>query len=437
MRSLLPYAVAVPSLLLCRPGRGFQLPRAPRSRPPPPPSRLGSAVAEGAAEATPPPIAAPAPDPDPDAAAAAPAAPDLRAYAAGYKTAFRELPCARVGVVAGADDGASPLPPDLAGTYYKAGPAMFSAGSLPPPRNSLVKPKGPPVPDGADPGRMVAHPFEGDGAVLAVTFHGGRAGEEGHEDADRVAVAAEDAGSATARFRYVRTNAFTNERKKGKRLYSGMDGTRDGGGPGSGLPLPFLRHHLLPGLNKARKNTSNTRAFYFGSRLVTLWAGGLPYKLDALALSTEGRTQLGGAVPNEEAALGAAARVDPVRNRALFFGVEEAPGASTLRLYEFNARFRPIEERGGVVSAKLPGLALVYDFAATDGHALFVQPRLRVNAMQYLLSKEPGKCVELEEAPAVSLGRGRPGGHPRPRLGGGRGRSLRVPLRGSARATAV
>lgn len=181
-----------------------------------------------------------------------PSEPDMQAYSNGYKTAFNEISCAL------AEPSFGSLPNDLVGTYYRCGPAMFSAGSLPPPANSLVKPKQPPVPDGQDPSRMVLHPFDGDGAVLAITFHGDKKKGEDTEDGEP---AVDTAGKVTTRFRYVRTNAFTNERKKGKKLYTGMESTRSTSTPlGNDLPLPFYQHHLLPGLNKLRKNTSNTRA---------------------------------------------------------------------------------------------------------------------------------------------------------------------------------
>eukprot|EP00804_Cyclotella_cryptica_P023620 CCRYP_011949-RC/>CCRYP_011949-RC protein AED:0.03 eAED:0.03 QI:295/0.5/0.66/1/0.5/0.66/3/218/662 len=317
--------------------------------------------------------------------------PDMQAYANGYKTVFNEISCKLCTPVQGE------LPKDLVGTYYRCGPAMFSAGSLPPPKTSLVKPKQPPVPDGVDPTRMVLHPFEGDGAVLAVTFHGDTKPDT--TDADTADQVVDTNGKATVRFKYVRTNAFTNERKKGKKLYTGMESTRSmDNGIGNDLTLPFFRHHLLPGLNKLRKNTSNTRTVYFGKKLLSLWSGGLPYKLDSLALSTDGRSQLGGAIKREDSALGGKAAIDAARNRILFYGIDEDSGSSQLNLYEFNAKFQPIKENDGVVQVKLPGLAMVHDFAVTENYGIFVQPLVKVNGMQYMLSKEPGKTVALEES---------------------------------------
>ena len=54
------------------------------------------------------------------------------------------------------------------------------------------------------------------------------------------------------------------------------------------------------------------------------------------------------------------------------------------------------------MQAKLPGLAMIYDFAVTDNFAVFVQPVLKVNGMQYMLGKEPGKTISMEGEPSVS-----------------------------------
>jgi carotenoid cleavage dioxygenase-like enzyme len=308
--------------------------------------------------------------------------PDMQAYSNGFKTVFEEQPCRECTP----SDGS--LPEDLVGTYFRSGPAMFSAGSIIPPKTSIVQPKGPPVPDGQDPERMVKHPFEADGGIMAVTFFGG------------------NASSVVSRFRYVRTNAFDNERRKGQRLYKAMDSTRAlgpaaGGGLANDMPLPLFRHHLQPGLNKSRKNTSNTRAVYWGKRLLSLWEGGLPYKLDALALSTEGRSQLGG-ILKEQNPFGAKAVYDPTKDRMLFYAVKPEPKSSELTLYEFNSRFRLVREQGGSVVLELPGFAMISDFAATENYAVFVQPPVLANNMQYILSKEPGKTLEVDKTASVS-----------------------------------
>lgn len=314
---------------------------------------------------------------------------DFQAYANGYKTVFSELPFAECQPSFGT------VPADLKGTYFRSGPAMFSAGSIPPPKTSIIQPRdGPPVPDGQNPQRMVQHPFEADGGVLGVTFAG-------------------NGTTPTARFRYVRTVAFTNERRKGQRLYKGMDSTRElgptiGEGLGNDLHTPLFKHHLQPGLNKNRKNTANTRAVYWGKRLLSLWEGGQPYKLDSLALSTEGRSQLGG-ILEEQDPFGSKLVVDPVTNRALMYKVVQDAKTSKLTVYEFNDKFRLVDDRNnggdddeeqGKVMVNLPGLAMISDMAVTTNFAIFVQPAV-TTGMQFLIVKEPGKVVTVEKAPAM------------------------------------
>lgn len=294
--------------------------------------------------------------------------PDMSAYSAGFTTVFSELPF-RLG-----EPSVGTIPSDLKGTYFRAGPAMFSAGSIVPPRTSIVQPRQPPVPDGTTPERMVRHPMEGDGAVLGVTFG--------------------DSEDAAIRYRFVRTAGFTNERKKGARIYTSMDATRDQGS--ADWPLPPLRHHYAPGLNKQRKNTSNTRTIYWGQRLFSMWEGGLPYKLDALALSTDGRSQLGGAIKRETDPCGS--KLARVQDRALLYGVEHGFGDSTITLYEFDTDFALVGERK---TTSVPGLAIVNDFAATENYAVFIQPSVTVNKVQFLLSKDPATITVDAKAPGT------------------------------------
>ena len=257
---------------------------------------------------------------------------------------------------------------------------MFSAGSIVPPKTSIIQPKNPPVPDGQDPSRMVLHPFEADGGLLAVTIN-------------------QESNEIVSRFRYVRTNAFTAERKKGQRLYTGMDSTRTS--VGGDLISPNFRHHLQPGLNKNRKNTSNTRVVYWAKKLLTLWEGGLPYKLNALALSTEGRSQLGG-VLKESDPFGGAAKYDSKTDRMVFYGNKQDAGGSELTVYEFDNKFR-LSDKSEI---KLPGFALLSDFALTQNYVLVVQPPVSVNGMQFMFNKEPSKALKLENGPSVRCSEG-------------------------------
>jgi len=82
--------------------------------------------------------------------------PDMEAFSNGFCTIREEIPFERVA----ADTIVGQIPKDLKGTYYKAGPAMFTAGSLPPPINSAVKPKNTAPLDGQDTNRMVNIPLK-------------------------------------------------------------------------------------------------------------------------------------------------------------------------------------------------------------------------------------------------------------------------------------
>jgi all-trans-8'-apo-beta-carotenal 15,15'-oxygenase len=345
---------------------------------------------------------------------------DFKAYANGYKTVFQELPFKKC------EPSSGTIPQDLVGTYFRCGPAMFSAGSIMPPKTSIIQPRdGPPVPDGKNPKRMVQHPFEADGGVLAVTFQG-----SGGDDDDNAEESLSSSQDVTARFRYVRTNAFTNERKKGQRLYKAMDSTREvgptaGGGMGNDLHTPLFRHHLQPGLNRNRKNTSNTRVVYWGKRLLSCWDGGQPYKLDALSLSTDGSSRLGG-VLEEQGTMGCKLVYDPIKNRALMHAVTQSSRKSTVSIYEFNDEFRLVDEGGGKSVQDLPGFAMLSDMAATSNYAVFVQPAVSAS-VQFLMVKEPGKVLTVEKNPATI--------HLVPRVGSKKGaKSLTIPFDGVVEA---
>ena len=167
---------------------------------------------------------------------------------------------------------------------------------------------------------------------------------------------------------------------------------------GNDLHLPLFRHHLQPGLNKNRKNTSNTRAVYWGGRLLSLVEGGQPYKMDALALSTDGSSRLGGVLAEEET-FGCKMVYDSVRNRALSYTVTNTP-KSEVKVYEFNDQFRLVDEDGGTVTQGLPCFGLISDMAATNNYSIFIQPPI-ATSMQYVLVKEPGKVLTVEKKPSM------------------------------------
>jgi all-trans-8'-apo-beta-carotenal 15,15'-oxygenase len=261
---------------------------------------------------------------------------------------------------------------------------MFRAGSLPPLTNSLVQPKKNEGDNTSDQERFVTHPFDADGAIFAATF----GNSESH------------GGEVTYRYRYIRTAAFDRERKKGKKLYNAMEPTRTNGEMTRGnkvyndYPLPMIRHHFMPGANKQRKNTSNTNVIYWANKLLSFWEGGLPYKLDGLALSTDGKSQLGG-VLREETHLCSKAVHDANKNRMLLCALNSQPSKSVLTTYEFNDKFKLVP--GSERDWNLPGYAILNDgIACTESWNVVIHPPVTVNGMQYLLSKDPAKCLNLD-----------------------------------------
>ena len=306
--------------------------------------------------------------------------PDMEAHARGYKTVFNEVSCQSCAPSVGE------IPADLIGSYYKSGPAMFSAGSLYPPKTALVKPKQRPVPDNEIPERMVRHPFEGDGAILGVTFSGN--------------------GKATVRYRFVRTPGLFKECKVGRKRYTGMEATREVGPDCAGglgnfdWQLPLFRHHLFPGLNKLRKHTSNTRPIYWGKRLMNLWEGGLPFKMDAVSLQTEGKSLLGGAIKKDDRPFGSKMVYDSSKNRALFYGIEHGSQLSEITLYEFDDKFRLVNDKAGRITVDVPGCAILNDMTATDNYAIFVQPPLTAS-LQFVVTRDPGKNLKMGEGPST------------------------------------
>mmetsp|Transcript_10379 Transcript_10379/g.14942 ORF Transcript_10379/g.14942 Transcript_10379/m.14942 type:complete len:683 (+) Transcript_10379:87-2135(+) len=330
--------------------------------------------------------------------------PDMEAFSNGFCTIREEIPFERVA----ADTIVGQIPKDLKGTYYKAGPAMFTAGSLPPPINSAVKPKNTAPLDGQDTNRMVKHPFEADGAIFAITF------SHGEEDEDEPKNKSSDLEVDVAyRYRYVRTLGLEKERKKGTRIYDAMDATRSSGNRmnSNDYPLPLFRHHLQPGLNKQRKNTSNTRVIHWAQKLLSLWDGGLPYKLCSLSLSTEGKSQLGKGVLQSDAALSSKFAHDAKNKRIVFYGTtsNNIGSSSTISIYEFNSKFRLIPQVEGGEAApqewKLPEYALIQDgFALTDSWYVFIQPPVVLNQLQYMMSnKDPAKSISIDPKASATI----------------------------------
>lgn len=221
-------------------------------------------------------------------------------------------------VIAGA------LPAGLRGHLYRNGPARLQLG-----------------------GQSVGHWFDGDGAVLGVHF---------------------DGTQATATYRYVCTSGYEAESEAGRYLYSGY---------GSLAPGPLWQRW-----QSQIKNAANTSVLATPERLLALWEGGLPHRLDPHTLDTLGLDRLVGDA--EQLGNGDPFSAHPKRHPRTghWFNFGLVPGANaTLNLYRCSPQGR-LEQRGEV---PLNGIPLIHDFVLADRYLVFCVPPLRLNPLPAVL----------------------------------------------------
>jgi len=190
------------------------------------------------------------------------------------------------------------LPSELQGTLYRAGPGGLERFGKP------------------------VHPFLADGAITAVRMN----------------------GTAKGAFRFVESEEYREEERRGRSLYD---------------PNAPLLYRIRNGLTHRIKNTGNTNLLVWQGRLFALMEAGKPVEMDARTLDTIGTTDLGmirgafSAHPH---------RVDALK--ATFnFGVR----GNFVDLFVF-----PDEGRARqLTSFKAPWISLIHDFIVTDKHAIF------------------------------------------------------------------
>ena len=139
---------------------------------------------------------------------------------------------------------------------------------------------------------------------------------------------------------------------------------------------------------------------------MTLWEGGLPYKLDGLSLSTDGKSQLG-AVLKADDSFGAGCRYYCKDDTMSFYSCQQGERKSRLSVYEFGRDFKlkngsngPFGEAGfggGVRVFELEGFKTVADIAVTDSYHVVCAPNVSVDGINYLLNKDPAKCLKVNE----------------------------------------
>ena len=231
------------------------------------------------------------------------------------------------------------IPPNLEGTLLRNGGGLLDIGDYP-----------------------LSHPFDGDGMVSAIAFQGGR---------------------VHYRNRYVRTQGYVAEQQAGKPLYRGVFGSQK---PGGWLANIF---------DLRLKNIANTNIIQWSDRLLALWEGGQPHRLDPQTLDTLGLDNLDGLLKSGQA-FSAHPRIDPIGDggRPCFINFSIQPGlSSTLTVWELGQEGNLLHQR----TEKIPGFCFIHDFAITENFYIFFQNSVTFNPLPFILGQRgPGECIDFD-----------------------------------------
>jgi carotenoid cleavage dioxygenase len=158
-----------------------------------------------------------------------------------------------------------------------------------------------------------------------------------------------EAGQASYRNRYVRTEGWQKERAAGKALYGG-------------LADPIDVDLVLSG-NTPFKNAANTALVWHDGRLLALWEGGEPYEVDAPDLETVGPYTFGGKLRQP---FTAHPKVDPRSGEMMFFGY--SPLAPIIKYSVANANGELLSTE----TVRLRRPVMMHDFAVTENYSIFM-----------------------------------------------------------------
>ena len=229
------------------------------------------------------------------------------------------------------------IPPAIDGVLFRNGPGRFERGRV-----------------------RYRHPFDGDGHLVRVAIGGGR-----------------------ARFsnRFVRTRELLAEERAGRMLYRAFGTNLPGGLLGNALRFPF-------------KNAANTNVIWQGGRLLALWEGGPPHRIDPGTLGTLGPEDFGGALRNQASGpTGALARrvspllpfsahphIDSATGELLNFGLVFG-SPNRLLIYRIDADGHMEAPR----ALDLPRFSFVHDIAVTRRWLCVLLPHADFAALPALL----------------------------------------------------
>ncbi|BAY45041.1 lignostilbene-alpha,beta-dioxygenase [Scytonema sp. HK-05] len=239
------------------------------------------------------------------------------------------------------DDVEGQIPPDLHGTLFRNGPGLLDIN-----------------------GQRIHHPFDGDGMICRITFSNGH---------------------AHFRNRFIHTQEYLEEQKAGKILYRGVFGTQK---PGGWLSNAF---------DLKIKNTASTNVIYWGGKLLALWEGAEPYRLDPYTLETLGKERFKG-VLSEGEGFGAHPRLDPscaqkggepcLVNFSMKLGL-----SSKITIFEQDLQGSMVRKSAHSV----PGFAPIHDFTITPNYCIFFQNPVVLDVIPFVLGmRAVADCMKFQ-----------------------------------------
>lgn len=243
---------------------------------------------------------------------------DLQAWKLGFSTCESET-CE---VLEGA------MPSDLEGTYFRNGHAKYEVGK-----------------------DKIIHPFDADGMIAAMTISNGK---------------------AIFRNKFVRTKGYIREKKQrnGGILFRGAFGSQRKGGMFSNI------------FDVKVKNVANTNVMYGGGKLLALWEGGLPYRMEPDSLRTVGEYKLKGLLKSSSR-LSAHPRYDAKTGRTVIFANEQGPSKCVTTIFELDSNLNAIKQR----TIDFPGFVFYHDFIVTENYYIFNKAPLEFSPLDFLLGK--------------------------------------------------
>jgi len=238
------------------------------------------------------------------------------------------------------------VPLDLDGTYFRNGHAKYESGS-----------------------DKVMHPFDADGLVSAITIRNGK---------------------CTFRNRFVATEGYRKEKRYKKIMYRGSFGTKKSGG------------FFANAFDLKQKNVANTNCIFWAGRLLALWEGGLPHRMEPDSLRTLGTYRFKGLLKKGDT-FSAHPRFDSKSGRMINFSTKQGGiGPSTVTVFEFEeGSVTPCTKRSFQLTSPL---VFFHDFIVTSRYYVFDEAPISLdNPLPFILgAKGPAECIAFDQTkPAV------------------------------------